>query len=431
MCFYVNLCILAKTRINAGFDTLVEPFLIMQTEVHMEIRKLKPEENVHRHLMSSICFSGDVGPEDRYAWLNNPEDHTHGYEDVWGAFDESGRLLSCMVLQEAHIRINGPPVKAGLVGGVTTLPEARNARCVRKIYEVIMPLMAKEGYVYSMLYPFSFPFYRKFGYEHGLTKQRASFPTSELSKYPYPDGVKVHDKGGPWADFAAVYNAFAKDKNIAMVRGEKEWEGILSRDPHQNREFTYIHYNPAGQPDGYILYSNNKDEHTIMDIKELAWTNKEGLYAMLGFIHGLRSEYYDVSWIVPEGLDIFSIVESSWDVKFHVDSILMTRVMDVTKALLLLDAPAGENSVTIGVRDKFLPFNTGAYSISWKNGKLKVEKTEQPPDMEMDVETLSQLTTGYLTPYEAQYRQDVTIHGKLAELISLFPRKNLYFMESF
>lgn len=396
----------------------------------MEIRKLKPEENVHRILMSSICFTA-TGPADRYAWLAKPEDHTHGHEDAWGAFDENGRLLSSMVLTKAQIMINGWPVKAVLVGSVITLPEARNARCVRKIFEVIMPLMAEEGYVYSILYPFSFPFYRKFGYEHGLTKMRATFPTDELSKYPYPNGIKVHDKGGPWADFATVYNVFAKDKNIAMVRGEKEWKGILSRDPHQNREFSYLHYNLSGESDGYVLYDGNKTERTTMDIKELAWANKEGLYAILGFIHGLRSEYYNISWIVPDGLDIFGVVESSWNVEFKVDSIVMNRVMDVHGALILLDTPLGEGSVVVGVKDEFLPLNSGAYHVSWKDSRLRVEKTTQPPDIDMDVETLSQLTTGYLTPYEAQFRPDVSLHGKLVELTALFPKKNLYLMEFF
>jgi len=398
----------------------------------MEIRKIKPEENVHYELMCSICFSRSTAPEDRTAWLEKPEEHTEGYEHVWGAFD-NGRLISAMAVVPAQIMINGMPTKAGLICGVVTLPEARNARCVRKIFEIIMPQMKDEGVVYSLLYPFSFDFYRKFGYEHAYVRQRATFPVSELSRYPYPSGVKVHEKDGPWADFATVYNAFSRDKNTAMVRGQKEWKRILKRDPHKNKEFTYIHYNNAGVPDGYILYKIESKEKgvALMNILELAWSDKAGLEAMLGFIHGLRSEVKDISMSITRGLDVHGIVESPWNVTMANDTIIMNRVMDVTEALGRLDAPSGEGNVVIGVTDRFIPSNTDAYSVLWKDGVLKVEACKAAPDMEVDVETLVQLTTGYLTTSQAYYRQDVKLHNKTEELAALFPQKNQYLMEHF
>ena len=399
----------------------------------MEIRKLKPEENIQRVLTNSICFVHTTPPADRLSWLEKPEEHTYGYENAWGAFDETGRLLSSMLVIPAQIMINNQPTKAGLIGGVTTLPEARNSRCVRKIFDKIMPLMKEEGVVYSLLYPFSFHFYRKFGYEHAYIRPRAIFPTSQLSRYPYPDEIKVHDKGGPWADFAKVYEAFAKDKNLAVVRGEKEWQSILDRDPHKNRDFTYIHYNKASEPTSYILYKYEpkEDGGCRMNIRELAWVDKHGLEAMLGFVHGLRSEYAEVSWPIPEGLDVLGVVEDPWDVKITQDTIIMNRIVNVPAALSLTKAPPGKGSAAIQVTDAYIESNTGVYNISWENGNLSVEKTSIKPDMETDVETLVQLTTGYLTPAQALYRKNNVIHSKPEELAALFPRQNLYLMEGF
>jgi len=396
----------------------------------MQIRKLKPEENVHYKLMCSVCFN--MSSADRYAWLEKPEDHTEGYENTWGAFDADGRLISAMVALPVEIMMNNSPAKAGLICGVTTLPEARNSRCVRKMFEIIMPQMAKDGIVYSMLYPFSFPFYRKFGYEHGFTRQRYTFPMAELARYPYPSGMKVYNKGDNWTDIAKVYTAFIQDKNIAWVRGDKEWKNILKRDPHQNREFTYIHYNATGEPDAYILYEGHvNDDDKIMYIRELAWTSKDALNAMLGFVHGLRSEYENVSWATPEGVDFFSLIDNSWNAEQKMDAIIMSRVLDVHSALVHLDTPNGEGSVAIKVTDNFLASNTGIYSVLWEDEKLCVETTNQPPDIEMDIETLAQLVTGYLTPDQAAYRKDVTIHSRQDKLSALFQKKNLYLMEHF
>jgi len=399
----------------------------------MEIRKLKPEEKVHCDLMASVCFVRGIPPEDRYAWLERPEEHTKDYDICWGAFDDEGRLLSSMLVIPAELRINNHHVKAGIIGNVITLPEVRNARCVRKIFEVTMEEMKNDGIVYSLLYPFSFTFYRKFGYERAYSRPRATFPISELARFPYPDGMRVHDKGGPWADFALVYDAFAKDKNLAVVRGEKEWTRILNRDPHKNREFSYIHYNELGKPDGYVLYKSEvKDASAMrMRISELTWTCKAGLEAMLGFIHGLRSEYSEVSCFFPTEFDPHNLVEDHGLMSVNPDAHIMNRVVNVHTALSLVDAPTGTGSVIIGITDKFIQSNTGSYGISWEGGGLRVEPSNQPPDIEMDVETLVQLTTGYLTPAQVAYRKDVAIHGKMKELAALFPKKDLYMMEAF
>ena len=399
----------------------------------MEIRKLRPEENVHRILMSSICF-GDAPPEDRYSFLEEPEKHTSGYEHSWGVFDDEGRLLSCLQVIPARMQINGHPVKFGLVCGVTTLPEVRNSRCVRKMYESIMPHMKDEGMVFSFLYPFSFPFYRKFGYEHAWIKYRASVPISELAKYPYPDGIKIHDKGGPWVDFAKVYETFIQGKNLAMVRGKEEWENLLRRDPYKNREFTYIHYNSANEPDAYILYNREKkDKESTFHLKivELAWADKIGLHSILGFIYGMRSEYEDFSWMLPNDADIYTLVENPCNVSLSIETIGMNRVLDVPAALRLIVPPPEAGNAVIGITDAFLCYNTGVYCIAWEDGRISIKNTGRSPDMEINIETLAQLITGYQTPAQAQHCQNVVIHSKMEELMALFPLKNLYLMERF
>ena len=399
----------------------------------MEIRKLKPEENVHRILMSSICFTANA-PEDRYPILQEPEKHTGGHENAWGAFDETGKLLSAMYVPFTQMMMHGQPVKIGQICGVTTLPEARNSRCVRKMFDVVMPMMKDEGAIFSYLYPFSHPFYRKFGYEHTFTRYKAKFPMSELSRYTYPNGIKVYDKGDPWHDIAKVYATFTKDKNQPLARGDAQWKGLLNRDPHKNRQFTYVHYNATGQPDAYIMYDGAYPDTPIhIKIRELAWTNKEGLYAMLGFVYGLRSEYDTVIWQLPGGLDIFGVVENANLVEISVDTMAMGRIMDVPAALNLIKPPAtNSGSVAISINDSFMPCNTGTYSISWENGQLSAEKSVAPQaDAEMDVMTLAQLVTGYTNISQAQHRRDVTIHSKFDELSAIFTQKNIYLLEHF
>jgi len=383
----------------------------------MVIRKLKPEENVHRKLMSSICFSRHYQSEDRLAWLEKPEEHAEGYENAWGAFDSDGKMLSAMIVDTAHININSKPVKVGQIIAVTSLPEARNVGGVRKIFETIHPIMKDDGMVFSLLYPFSFDYYRKFGYEHNYVKYRADFPIDGLKRYPYPTGMRVCNS---WEDLAKIYDKFIQDKNMAILRTQKQWKEILKGDPHKTKDFVYIH------PDAYIMYqAQNRDKTGLMHIKEIAWTSISGLEAIFGFMHGLRSEYSIASWHLPGGPDIFGVVNDPFSVKMNVESLVMTRVLNIPAALELCIAPPTKGSVVISVTYHDI------YQVSWEDGKVKAEKTKLPADIETDIETLAQFTTGFMTPAQALYRPGVKIHSKMEELTALFPKKQQYLMEFF
>ena len=396
----------------------------------MEVRKLKPEENVRLQLLEHICFV-EWAPEDRLAWLKDPLAHADNYEYAWGCFDADGTLLSGVSVMPAQMAMNGRAADMAFTGGVVTLPEARNRGCIKKIYEKAFYAMKEQGIVYSFVYPFSFAFYRKFGYEHAYSRSRASIGMEALGIYPFPDGVRAYVTGGPAGDFKTVYGQFICDKNLAIIRDEKGWAKLLDRDPHARRQFTYIHY-AANGPDAYLLYEPKTDEDgNTLKIEELVWSDLNGLYAMLGFIYGLNPQYGTVSWEVPECLDVFGLVENSFDVSVKWEHAGMNRVIDAAGALELIEAPVGGGSFVLSVYDKFLPFNSGRYLIEWEAGHLSVKTTDKTPDAETGIETLAQLTAGYLTFPQILNRKNFQIHSKHETLAALFPRKNLFMTEMF
>ena len=398
----------------------------------MKIRKLKPEENVHKLLLHSTCFL-DFEPEDRYEWLKDPMAHSEGYENAWGGFLEDGTLCSCVEYTPLDMQFNNRPVSTGIVSGVATLPEARNKGFVREMLKSIFTEMKDNGQIFSFVYPFSYSYYRKFGYEQSYTRYQAEIPISSMVGYPYPDGVKSYRKGGDFSDFAAVYNAFIRDKNMAILRDSDAWQEILDRDPHLKREYTYLHYSEQGEADAYILYKPeelNGDGGTLL-VQELAWSTPCGLHAMLGFIHGLRTEYENMKWEYPNCVDVFSLFAESWEISIGWTSAGMSRIVDLPKVLELLDAPTANGQVVIDVSDAFLPWNTGKYLIAWEDGKLSVSHTDMPADMETNIEVLTQLVTGYISPTQALAKKGIRIHSKMDNLTALFPKKYMYMMEHY
>ena len=59
------------------------------------------------------------------------------------------------------------------------------------------------------------------------------------------------------------------------------------------------------------------------------------------------------------------------------------------------------------------------------------QRTEEAPDLEVDVTTLAQLMMGYADLKTLAMRKDVTIHGNRETLSAVFTRKERYFSDYF
>ena len=400
----------------------------------MEVRLLKPEENVLFDAVMYVSFPGMEGKDIR-EMLKNPEEHkSEGRDKRWGYFDDKGKLLAGIIVTPFTIRMNGKDVKMAGIGGVATLPESRGLGCIRHIYEKAYPAMVEDGQVFSFLYPFSYDYYRKFGYEMCYANNKVWIPLSQLSKYPYPRNLAAHEPGDDHAPYAKIYAAFIKDYNLAVVRDAKAWEDLLKRDPYKDRKFTYLISNDAGEPVAYMLYTREEGEWGTgnLKMKEFCWANAEGFRLGLGFMGRMSAEYQKMCWESPDDVNVHLLIADCYDATHEVHCGGMNRIVSVLPALETLTTPCGTGSVAIEVTDDYYPANAGKYLIQWNEGDIKVARVEDvSADMAVSVQTLVQLVTGYITTAEAEYKNGTTIHGKRSELTALFPKRKLYLAERF
>jgi predicted acetyltransferase len=407
----------------------------------MEIRKITPEERIHYSAICQVCFLDTRRRDIREALRNPPEEEAPDWggrkgAPVWAAF-EKGKMLSGLTVNPYVIRMNGHEVKMGGIGAVVTLPEARGKGLIRRINRPVFDAMREEGQVYSFLYPFSFDYYRKFGYEHCYARRNAIIPIKEFAKFPYPERFTAHEPEDSHEPYARIYGEFTRNYNLAVVRDESNWKWMLNRDPYMKLQFTYLNYDASGNPNAYVLYETEVRGHEgshAIKIREMCWTSPEGLFAVFGFFGKLGSEYRVVKWNVPYGVNVQAILPDAYDVDWKINAAGMNRIVDVPAVLAMQPAPAGSGRVSIGVSDAFCPENTGLYRLEWEDGHLTVGKHAEAfthADMETNVTTLAQLTTGYINASEARFRSDTVIRGDVDMLNALFPKKDLYIMEGF
>jgi len=405
----------------------------------MEIRRITPEERIQYDAICQICFLDIRRRDIREELRNPPEEQKPDYGSrkgapVFAAF-ENGKMLSALTINPYVIRMNGHEVKMGGIGAVVTLPEARGQGLIKKINKPVFEAMREEGQVYSFLYPFSFAYYRMFGYEHCYARKNAVIPIDEFKKFPYPERFIPHGPDDSHEPFARIYREFTRDKNLAVVRDESNWKWMLDRDPYMKRQFTYLNHDKNGTPNAYLLYEadvKGHDGENALKIRELCWTSPEGLHAVFGFFGKMGSEYGVVKWNVPYGLNIQAILPDAYSVDWTVNAAGMNRIVDVPAVLAMQPAPAGSGRAHIKVNDDFWPDNSGTYRLEWESGNLSAKRENvTDPDMETNVTTLAQLTTGYINAAEARYRSDTVIRGDINTLNVLFPKKDLYLLEGF
>lgn len=360
--------------------------------------------------------------------------------DAWqrgrAAFDDGGRLVAGLELIPFDAWFDGAPAGMGGIGGVASSPEDRRGGNVRGLFLAVLNEMRERGDTFSYLYPFSFSYYRKFGYETGMRLIKLKAPLEQLLALRQPGRAERFVPGEGGTDPAPVieiYNDFAPQYNLCVDRDAWRWRDLLEHDPVTSRRHAYLWHTEDGRPGAYVIFrpqpERDPDELHVLDA---AWRSREALLGLLGFLSGFSSNLKTVAWELPPGVNPEYLWPECRDFRAETSYQGMSRVVHAQKALRLMRKPEGSGSVRVSVNDAFLPANTGVYKIDWENGGGGVRKVKgSAADLECSAAALAQLVTGYLPFSGTRLRADVSVNGNAEALAKLFVKKDIYMMDRF
>ena len=163
----------------------------------------------------------------------------------------------------------------------------------------------------TILHPFSFAYYRAFGFERVADHRVLEFPITALNFVPrYPDLIRctgdTHN-----TELAQVYNTFAADGRHLM----------FTRTPNHfptgdNRKKVYLSRDGEGRPDGYIIleienyFSVNRMVSVNLHIHELIALTDEAMTKLFGFIRFDRFFPAVVALALNSGAYLSEIIRS-------------------------------------------------------------------------------------------------------------------------
>lgn len=356
-------------------------------------------------------------------------------QDVWGAFGADGNLCAALFNNNYTVEFDGHGVSASGIGGVCSLPEFRSKGSVRALFREVLQEAHREGCVFSYLFPFSYPYYRKFGYELLHTEDHYEIPIEALHHFSCSYEVRMCQTEGTTTEMHQVYSQFLKGNNLSIHREDRHWK-IAQGDPYKNRCYKYTFFDPDGHPRAYIIFTpgqSKTDGSRIISVNDLAYTSAQDLSHILGFLYRFQGQYSAVNLILPEDVPLVSMFPNNRSVKHTRHPHGQLRVVNVSKALEAMRCPAEPGSVVIAIEDAFLPENTSNYLLAFADGKAtKVEwVNQQQPDIRLSIERFSQMVTGSISFAQAAFLPDVTVFRNHSVLEKLFIRKKIYFRDGF
>lgn len=283
------------------------------------------------------------------------------------------------------------------IGGVATAPMYRRSGGVRAIFnELLQNRAEKEGWVFSYLYPFSFPYYRQFGYERVLRWNSVSFSMSALQHLPrYSENVSLYEGEETVLEhLLTLYNDFAARYEVAFRRSEKT--GAYSAKPHQSGRWTFY------TNDAYVTVEK-KD--SVLWVYEIVYKDAASLQHMISFLRMFDGQVESIKFTnLPEHSEVDYLLTDYGNVETCQYNGFMGRVVLVQKALEMYAYPNEAGQIAIQVDDPVIPANTGIYTIEYANGQAVSVKHSDAgtADIEVTIPALTRLLLGDVPVYASQ-----------------------------
>ena len=356
----------------------------------MPIKYIAKEEHGRMQEIATYCFT----------WMHNVRDVMKKYfqdyveEDyALGYYDDNGTLMSQVVCFPFEIYIDGVAMKMGGIGLVSSMPEERHGGKIGLLLKEWLAAMKDRGQVVSMLGPFSFEFYRKYGYEIGIEMLHYTIPVEYLKTFKGKYTMKAYEeKDLPCMN--ELYKKFAKAHNGCAVRDSLLWNELTLSHPWDDQygRYTYVCYDNDNFK-GYMIFSIKEGE---MHVHEIVYDGKDAMDTLLSFIYSHQAQINEVNILVPMDDGIQYIMPNP-RIKREIQCGMMFRVVDVKVALAMKNYSGANSGFSIKITDPAAAWNETPLKITILNGKIDIDECNTA-DLSCDIQTFSQIFIGYLTP---------------------------------
>lgn len=352
----------------------------------------------------ALCFYAFDRPSNagRAEKLTELGRHSHTYVML----DDQGKVKSGLMVTNLPVNWHGQQFLMGAVGYVATYPEFGGQGAISQLMSAAYAQMATDGVYLSYLAPFSFTFYRRFGYEQVFDQVVYELASRDFPRLPKVTTGRV-ERGNFLADLdlmANLYGQSVQSQQGGVVR-ENWWQQYrFSKHPRFEVAFSY---DDADQADGYLLYERTPGE--TFTIVELMTTTPDSQTRLLQFAGKHVSSYQQLRYISGNQTVQNDLVPEAYQLSTKVQPYMMASVVDWAGLIANWHFTADlAKPIVLAIEDDFYPANAGLWELTIKDGQGQLIATEATNiDLRIDTRQLTKVVLGYRSLATLQQRGEI------------------------
>lgn len=307
---------------------------------------------------------------------------------------ENGLLQASLVNNNFDMFWQGKCVKMGGIGAVSSFPHAREKNYIRDLLKEILLKMHNENQIFSMLDPFYYPFYKKYGWEWAITKKIVEIDINDLSHFEEQDyrmkpiNIKQLEK------IKILFNNYFSKYNGTIIRPQFRWDNYFERI-NNKKLFCYGVFDELQELKGVISYTI-KDR--LLNVEELVYDSLSVKKQLLRFMYKHRAQVDSIIMVVPENDESLLLLKNPRQ-NVKLKQSMMVRIVDVKRMFEMFDYKGSNDfSFTIKINDRYAPWNDDLFIIRRNNNKIYVDTIiNEDININCNIQVLSQIMFGFIS----------------------------------
>lgn len=349
--------------------------------------------------MQLFYYSFNIKPD---AVVQETTKSMYDHAKVYGTRID-GQLMTSVMSVPLETNFFGKTFKITSFANVMSAPEYADRTGISQLTKAAIEDMYNDGVTLSYLNPFSYDYYRRFGYEQVFELLRMEIPFEKFAKRPRV--TKGSLKRYKFTEVISDVKKLFDEHNThgGIVEDEWLWEISKLRYPDY---YTALTFDNDGKVNGYLIYSLGQTEFVIHD---MVYQSPDSFLQIIHFINKHRSVYKKViinSSDVSLKPNLF--VTDAFDVTTTIEPFMMARIINLKSFVNKYpNAITDLENIKIKVDDD-LDWNNHIWNFSINSNKIDFKiSNDENHDIELDIQTLTKAMFGY------QSLQESFLNGKV------------------
>lgn len=324
-------------------------------------------------------------------------DHRYNHALKYG-IKHNGKLGSGMLSIPFHVNFHGVKYKMNGIGDVMSYPEYGGNGAITQLMQQAFNDMLEDNVALSYLAPFSYDFYRRFGYEEVFDRTIYRVKNTDLPR------VKIDKKIGSIERLTLaeaipfikeVYANNPNSHNAGLIREDWWWDYLVLKHPHWQ---VGVYFSEDHLSAGYVIYEGLD---TTFSIQEIMFTNWESFQYLSRFICQHESMFSTFEYASGDPLGHPDILKNPSNVEVQIKPYMMARIINLETFINHYPFLKKIKSTRVAVTDKMLPANNGIWRLLINANGTSFEKISDNENNMADIRISIQEPTKVLLGYRS------------------------------